>query len=98
MPHAFVPFRIGGTREDILAAGCRCPLLLVTRNKRTIEQICGYVTVHVALPPDVLKWVVAAAKRGGHKDVSLVIQRALARLKEDGTLDFADQVGGRDHA
>lgn len=51
-------------------------------DRRTIEQIGGFVTVHASLPPDVLRWTVAMARREGHKDVSLVIIRALKSLKE----------------
>jgi hypothetical protein len=50
-----------------------------TRAKKrpSIEEVSGTVTIHVALPPDVLKSVVKAAKREGHRDISLVICRAI---------------------
>jgi hypothetical protein len=55
------------------------------KNKFTIEQIGGFVTIHVALPPKLLKWVVTAARKEGHRDVSLVVRRALERLTDSGS-------------
>jgi hypothetical protein len=51
------------------------------RGRRTIEEIGGFVTVHVALPPPILKWVVTVARREGHKDISQVIRRSLEALQ-----------------
>jgi hypothetical protein len=51
----------------------------------TIEQVADFVTIHAALPPDVLKWTVATARKEGHKDVSQVICRALEFLKHRST-------------
>jgi len=51
------------------------------RRGPTIEEIGGFVTVHVALPPHILKWAVAVARREGHKDISLVIRRCLESVQ-----------------
>ena len=50
--------------------------------KPTIEQEGGFVVVHAALPPDLLKWAVKRAKDEGHKDVSQVMQRGIDCLRE----------------
>ena len=47
------------------------------KDKRTLEQMGGFVTIHVALPPRLLKWVVKRAKHEGHRDVSLVVRRGV---------------------
>lgn len=51
------------------------------RRGPTIEQVGGFVTVHAALPPNILKWTVRLARKEGHKDISLVIQRGLEVLR-----------------
>jgi hypothetical protein len=51
-------------------------------DKRTIEEVGGFVVVHAALPPDLLKWAVKRAKDEGHKDVSQVMQRGIDCLRE----------------
>lgn len=50
--------------------------------KPTIEQEGGFVVVHAALPPKLLKWAVKRAKDEGHKDVSQVMQRGIDCLIE----------------
>jgi hypothetical protein len=49
------------------------------KKRPSIEEVSGTVTIHVTLPPNVLKSVVKAAKREGHRDISLVICRAIKR-------------------
>jgi hypothetical protein len=51
-------------------------------DKRSIEQEGGFVVVHAALPPHLLKWAVKRAKDEGHKDVSQVVQRGIDCLIE----------------
>jgi hypothetical protein len=52
-------------------------MIPVKPKRGTIEEVGGFVTIHVALPPQILKKVVKAARQEGHRDVSLVICRAL---------------------
>ena len=52
-------------------------MIPVKPKRGSIEEVGGFVTIHVALPPKILKSVVKAAREEGHKDVSLVICRAL---------------------
>ena len=54
------------------------------RKSPTIEAIGGFVTVHVALPSKILKSVVKAARQEGHRDISIVIRRALERVSDKG--------------
>jgi hypothetical protein len=49
-------------------------------NKQTIEQIGGFVTVHVALPPHLLNWVIKRAKHEGHTDLSAIVRQAVDGL------------------
>jgi hypothetical protein len=52
------------------------------KNKRTIQEQSGFVVVHAALPPKLLKWAVKRAKDEGHKDVSQVMRRGIDCLRE----------------
>ena len=44
------------------------------KRKPTIEQVGGFVTVHAALPPKLLRWAAKRADEQGHKDLSLVVR------------------------
>jgi hypothetical protein len=44
---------------------------------QTLEDIGGFVTIHVAMPPKLMKWAVGHAREQGHKDVSQVIHSGL---------------------
>jgi hypothetical protein len=52
------------------------------KRKLTIQEESGFVVVHAALPPHLLKWAVKRAKDEGHKDVSQVVQRGIDCLIE----------------
>jgi hypothetical protein len=52
------------------------------KRKRTIQDEGGFVVVHAALPPHLLRWAVKRAKDEGHKDVSQVMQRGIDCLRE----------------
>jgi hypothetical protein len=52
------------------------------KRKPTVEQESGFVVVHAALPPHLLRWAVKRAKDEGHKDVSQVMQRGIDCLRE----------------
>lgn len=51
-------------------------------DKRTIEEIGSFVTVHAALPPKLLKWAAKRADEQGHKDLSRVVQDGIDCLIE----------------
>lgn len=51
-----------------------------------IEEVAGFVTVHVALPGEILKSIVKTAKEEGHRDISLVIRRALEKAADNRTM------------
>lgn len=44
------------------------------KRKPSLEQVGGFVTVHAALPPKLLKWAAKRADEQGHKDLSRVVQ------------------------
>jgi len=50
------------------------------KNKETIEQAAGGVTLHVMLPEHLVKFAVARAKEQGHNDISVVAREAIQRL------------------
>jgi hypothetical protein len=50
------------------------------QDQRTIEQIAGFVTIHVALPPHLMKWAAKHAKNQGHSDIQTVIREAIDLL------------------
>jgi hypothetical protein len=52
------------------------------KRKRTIQDEGGFVVVHAALPPHLMKWAVKRAKDEGHKDVSAVMRRGIDCLME----------------
>ncbi len=52
------------------------------QDKRTLEQIGGFVVVHAALPPKLLRWAVKRARDEGHKDVSQVLRSGIDCLRE----------------
>jgi hypothetical protein len=52
------------------------------QDKRNLEQVGGFVTVHVALPPPLMKWAVKRAKDEGHKDLSAILRRGIDCLRE----------------
>jgi hypothetical protein len=58
-------------------------------DKRTIEQVGGFVTVHAALPPKLLKWAAKRADEQGHKDLSLVVRDGIDCLIERHKADSA---------
>lgn len=47
------------------------------KRKRTIEDEAGFVTIHVALPPQLLKAAVKRAKSEAHGDLSAVVRNAI---------------------
>lgn len=52
------------------------------KRKPTIEQVGGFVTVHAALPPKLLRWAAKRAKEQGHKDLSAVMRDGIDCLRE----------------
>ena len=51
------------------------------KRKPTIQDIGGFVVVHAALPPDLLRWAVKRARDEGHKDVSTILRRGVDCLR-----------------
>lgn len=47
---------------------------------KSIQDIGGFVTVHVALPPELLNWVIKRAKHEGHTDLSAIMRQAVDGL------------------
>jgi len=52
------------------------------KSKKPIGQIGGFVTLHVALPPRLVKWLVRQSKAEGHDDISAVVRRSIDGLME----------------
>ena len=52
------------------------------KRKPTIEQIGGFVVIHAALPPKLLRWAAKRAREQGHKDISLVVRDGIDCLIE----------------
>ena len=50
------------------------------KSKRTIQDEAGCVTLHVELPPHLMKWAVKRARDQGHKDVSQVLRAGIGLL------------------
>jgi hypothetical protein len=57
------------------------------KRKPTIEQIGGFVTIHVAMPPKAMKEAVKLAKAEGHKDLSAVMLAGIDCLRRQGRQD-----------
>ena len=52
------------------------------KSRLTIQDEGGFVTVHAALPPSLMKWAVKRAKDEGHKDLSAILRRGIDCLRE----------------
>lgn len=59
------------------------------KDGRTIEEVAGCVTIHVALPPHLMKWAVQRARDEGHKDVSQVLRAGIGLLMARHNADSA---------
>jgi hypothetical protein len=51
------------------------------KRKQSIQDESGFVVVHAALPPKLLKWTVKRAKDEGHRDISQVLRRGIDCLR-----------------
>jgi hypothetical protein len=54
------------------------------KRKPAIAEVGGFVVVHAALPPKVMKWAVKRAKVEGHKDLSAVLCAGIDCLRDRG--------------
>lgn len=59
------------------------------KRKRTIQDEAGFVTVHIELPPHLMKWVTKRARDEGHRDVSQVLRAGIGLLMVKHNADSA---------
>ena len=52
------------------------------KRKPSLQDVGGFVTIHVAMPPKAMKHAVKLAKAKGHKDLSAVMVAGIDCLRE----------------